>query len=57
MIYYRVASQDRHTAKWKWNSTALTSLEARYRFSLPISVEEQLVWARLQERVKAGEIL
>ena len=28
MTYYRLAMQDRHTARWIWKSTALTSLQA-----------------------------
>jgi hypothetical protein len=30
--------------------------DTQYRFTLPISVKEQLVWADLQTRVQAGEL-
>jgi hypothetical protein len=31
MIYYRLALQDRQTAKWVWKTTALTSLQAVFQ--------------------------
>jgi hypothetical protein len=31
MIYYRLAFQDRQTAKWTWKSTVLTSLQAVFQ--------------------------
>lgn len=31
MIYYRLALQDRQKARWTWQSTALTSLQAVFQ--------------------------